>query len=54
MKFKPEHQVAIQAGQDLPHGPEITPIDRSYVGEEVIIEKYKPDESHDCKDKKCH
>jgi hypothetical protein len=31
----------VQANQDLAHGPEISPIDPTYSGREVTIEKTK-------------
>ncbi len=36
-----------EAGQGLPHGPELTPIDTSILGQPVKVEKVKP-----CKSKR--
>lgn len=41
MKFREEHKVAIDAEQDRPHGPELEPIDRGYIGRDVVVSKSK-------------
>lgn len=41
MNFKEEHHVTMEAGQENPHGPEITPIDPSYLGRNVTVNKTK-------------
>lgn len=42
MAFKPEHQVTIEAEQDRQYGPELTPIDPTFVGAEIGVTKVKP------------
>jgi hypothetical protein len=34
-----DHHETIAAGQHLQHGPELEPIDRSFVGKDVVINK---------------
>ena len=41
MGLKEEHKVTLEAGQDLPHGPELAPIDPSFIGKHVEINKVK-------------
>jgi hypothetical protein len=37
VKFREEHMTAIEAGQDNPHGPELEPIDRGFIGQDVTV-----------------
>lgn len=39
--MKAEHLVAVEAGQADPHGPELAPIDPSFVGKHVTVTKTK-------------
>ncbi len=41
VSLKEEHQVTVQAGQDLPHGPELAPIDPSFIGKHVQVNRSK-------------
>jgi hypothetical protein len=41
VSLKEEHHVTVQAGQDLPHGPELAPIDPSFIGKHVQVTKSK-------------
>jgi hypothetical protein len=41
VSFKEEHYTTIAAGQHLPHGPELSPIDPSFIGQHVQINKSK-------------
>lgn len=41
MDFKEEHYTTLEQGQENPHGPEITPIDPSFLGRSVTINKSK-------------
>lgn len=41
VSFKEEHLVTIDANQHLQHGPELTPIEPSFVGKPVEISKVK-------------
>jgi hypothetical protein len=43
VKLNPEHQVTVDAGQVLPHGPELSPIDPSFIGKHVGVTKHKAD-----------
>mmetsp|Transcript_6507 Transcript_6507/g.10955 ORF Transcript_6507/g.10955 Transcript_6507/m.10955 type:complete len:128 (+) Transcript_6507:89-472(+) len=45
VNLNPEHHVTIEAGQELQHGPELEPIDPSYVGKKdsVVINRTKGD-----------
>jgi hypothetical protein len=36
-----EHSVTVEAGQQLAHGPELTVIDRSILGEPITVTKVK-------------
>ena len=42
VKLSSEHQVTVSAAQSDPHGVEIQPVDPSYSGREVHVEKAKP------------
>jgi hypothetical protein len=41
VQLSSEHSTTLSAGQTLPNGPEMTPVDPSYSGKEVIVEKTK-------------
>ena len=41
VSFTEEHHTTIAAGQSSPHGPELEPIDPSYVGRDVVVNKVK-------------
>lgn len=41
VKLQPEHHVTIEHGQDNPNGPELEPVDQSYIGRNVVINKSK-------------
>eukprot|EP00981_Chlorochromonas_danica_P005787 scaffold1190_cov187-Ochromonas_danica.AAC.19 len=36
VSLKPEHKLTIEAEQDRKHGPELTPIDPSFLGQQVV------------------
>lgn len=43
VNLKPEHQTTIEAEQDRQYGPELTPVDPSYIGQEVVgMTRVKP------------
>jgi hypothetical protein len=39
--MKPEHHITVESEQDNPHGPELSPVDPSYIGKHVTVEKTK-------------
>jgi hypothetical protein len=41
VSMKPEHHVTVESEQDNPHGPELSPVDPSYIGKHVTVEKTK-------------
>lgn len=43
VRITEEHNATIAAGQHLPLGPELEPIDPSYVGADIVINKAKGD-----------
>jgi hypothetical protein len=43
VKLSEQHQVTVEAGQVLPHGPELSPIDPSFIGKHVSVTAHKAD-----------
>mmetsp|Transcript_33624 Transcript_33624/g.34253 ORF Transcript_33624/g.34253 Transcript_33624/m.34253 type:complete len:127 (+) Transcript_33624:154-534(+) len=41
VKLSNEHQVTVEAHQDLPNGPELEPIDKSVTGSPITVQKVK-------------
>lgn len=41
VQLSPEHSTTLSAGQSLPNGPEMAPVDPSYSGQDVVVEKTK-------------